>query len=62
MGCIADVWYKAKVCPENRNMLSYDNVVEIINQNMNTCIITIFDLNRSAAFRTSQVFTTRGQN
>lgn len=31
MGCIVDVWYKAKVCLENRNMLSYDNVVEIIN-------------------------------
>jgi len=29
-------------------MLSYDNVVEIINQNMNMFIITNFDLNRSS--------------
>lgn len=62
MGCISDLWYKAKVCLENRNTLSYDNVVEIINQNMNMCIITIFDLNRYAAFQTLQVFSTRGQN
>lgn len=40
MGRIVDVWYKAKMYLENRNMLSYDNVVEIINQNMNKCVIT----------------------
>ena len=48
MGWIVNVWYKAKVCLEDRNMLSYDNVVEIINQNMNMFIITNFDLNRSS--------------
>lgn len=61
MGCIVDVWYKAKVSLDNTNMLSYDNVVEI-NQNINMCIITIFYLNRSGAFWTLEVFSARGQN
>lgn len=58
MCCIViDVWYKAKLCLENRSILNNNknnnNVVQIVNQNMNMCIITIFGKNISAALRTS---------